>query len=150
MDKIFRRDIVYVIIVIIFMLSILCLMTFIHESGHVVAATLLGGKVEEFNFTWFNGGTVKWSYMIEDPEHWITIRTVVRLSGGLAVSLFFVFLGFFKRPFLLIVPLHIIDGIIEVFGTSDLHTSLVQLTALIMAIAVNHALYVKLRESDET
>jgi len=145
MDKMEIREIAYVMIAIGSLLSTLFIMTLVHELGHVVAATLLGGSVEEFNVTLFNGGTIKWKYMIEYPEQWIIVRTIVRLSGGLALSLLFALLGFFKRPFLLIVPLHIIDGIAEVFQMGGLHSSMTRLTVLFIVIVINHALYVKLR-----
>lgn len=144
MSRLERREIAYTIIAIMFMASILYLITFVHELGHVLAVIFSGGKVIEFNITPFNGGTIRWFYIIEDPIRYAVIDTVVGLSGGLAVSLFFLLLGFFKRPFLLIVPLHIIDGIAEVFQMGGLHSSMTQLTALFVAIIINYMLYVKL------
>ena len=81
----------------------------------------MGRTVIEFTVTPFNGGVVKTYYIVGDPFSDGVLTAIVNIAGGLAVALYFVLLGFFKRPFLILVPVHIMDGIAEVFQMKVLH-----------------------------
>jgi Zn-dependent protease len=136
-------DIFYTSIVVAFILGSFFLIVLIHELGHVLAVLYFGGHIVEVVITPFDGGQVK-SWCIFDNYYDMGMAdAVILLSGGLAVSMLFVLLGFFKRSFLLLAPIHLMDGFAELFQMSSLHTSLMQLNAFIIVIISLHYWYQK-------
>ena len=113
-NKYLTSDDVFLIFVSILLILSSLIMTTIHEAGHVIATILLGGKVLDIHITFLNGG-----YVISHFDVLLySSKTIVLLSGGLAVALLFLFLGFFNRIFLFIVPFQLMDGLAEALGMS--------------------------------
>jgi len=140
MTKQENKEILLTVFAFIALILILFLVTAVHELGHCVTTLLLGGSVQEIKITLFDGGYIISQFPYEPNLYIVATQDfLVRFSGGLAVALFFLFLGFFKRPFLLIVPFQLLDGIIEATSTSnDMRVCIMEITTALLLLIYVH------------
>ena len=94
------------IITILIVILLPFIQTMTHELGHVVVGYLLGGNVDAIQLNFF-GGRV----LINNLDDVSLILT--RLAGGYFQSFLFIFLGYFCKKYLVLVPICLFDALFE-------------------------------------
>ena len=139
-----KRELLYTFAAMFFMLYISFAVTLVHETGHALAAIALGGTIKEFVATPFNGGYVHSHFEPNPNFSYDFITAIVLISGGLAASLLFILIGFFKRPFLVCVPILMLQGFAEALGNLSLNHLCMDLFSLFTVVICMSILYDKL------
>ena len=107
------------------------LMSFIHELGHAVVAIALGCNVTEFVIRLEGGGSIKYYPPLNTmPYDYTVLNTLVSVSGGIAVMLFFMVLSHKTKWFYIPAALVLLDGFLEALYMGELRIPLGTLTIL--------------------
>lgn len=123
------------------------LITLVHEFGHALVAISLGQGVTDFVIT-LDGGSVRVVYVIQNQVEYGRVAAMIGMSGGLAVALLFTFIGFFSKPFLILVPVNIIDGFAEALYMTFLHHNFANLNTILMVFIIGFILGIKMRNEN--